>query len=363
MLLTLCTIHQLPRAFALASSFCQNNSTSNTTTHNVLIGLADNPDHLPNGFVSPYPLLFLRDILPASRLATLSGQYTPVEFVATCKPLFIAEALRRYPLVNQFVYADPAILFCADTTPIFSALSSANVLLTPHLTRSPTTVSASGKSGNTLLQPDAAGRSRTRPDRTRPEQKYLQNVGLYSSDFMAFRRSDETHRMLAWWQDRVTERAFINFCDGLCLDQIWLMHVPVFFREVVTVRNPGWHVALWNLFERQLQQTETGWYVRDTGAAAQPLLFINTKGLLNADEGLFTQLDQPAIRQRSGVEPLIQHYRSTLTDGKVNRLTTVAPEYGSQPMPVLLRGWRQQIVQLLRAAASFVDRVSLPSVP
>ncbi len=348
MLLTLCTIHQLPQAFALASSFCRYNPASNTPVHGVLIGLADNPDNLPNGFVSPYPLLFLRDMLPTSQLTTLSDQYTPVEFVAACKPLFIAEALRRYPLINQFVYADPNVLFLSDITPAWSALLSANILLTPHLTGSPATGPTPAKTGATTL---------------RPTESHLQNVGLYSSDFIAFRRSDETHRMLAWWQDRVTNRAFIDFCAGLCLDHIWLMHVPVFFREVVVVNNPGWHVALWNLFERQLQQTETGWHVQDTGAAAQPLLFINTKGLIDPDEGLFTQLDQPAIRQRSGVNPLIQHYRNTLTGGQMNLLTAVAPAYGTQPLPIILRGWRQRAVQSLRAATSFIDRVPLPSLP
>ncbi len=352
MLLTLCTIHQLPQAFALASSFCRNNSATNTTTDDVLIGLADNPDNLPSGFVSPYPLLFLRDSIPASQLAARSDQYTPVEFVAACKPLFIAEALRRYPLVNQFIYADPAIFFCADTTPIFSALASANILLTPHLTRSPVTGPNSAKAEQTTLRTGAA----------RPDQKHLQNVGLYSSDFIGVRRSEETHRMLAWWQDRVAERAFINFCDGLCLDQIWLMHVPVFFREVTTIRDRGWHVALWNLFERQLQQTKTGWYVQDTDAVAQPLLFINTKGLLDADEGLFTQLDHPAIRKRSGVDPLLQQYRDTLTGGHLNQLAAVAPAYGTQPVPVVLRGWRQQVVQSLRAATGFVNRVPLPAI-
>lgn len=362
MLLTLCTIRQLPQAFALANSFCQTNPASPAPAPDVLIGLADNPDRLPSGFVSPYPLLFLRDILPADQLSALSGQYTPVEFVAACKPLFIAEALRQHPLVNQFVYADPAILFCADPGPVYSALSSANILLTPHLTRSPTPGPTAVKTGDPTSRPDRTRPDRTRPDRTRPDQKHLQNVGLYSSDFMAFQRSDETHRMLAWWQDRVTERAFIDFCAGLCLDQIWLMHVPVFFREVVVVGNPGWHVALWNLIERPLQQTKTGWHVHDPDGAIQPLLFINTKGILNPDEGLFTQLGQPAIRQHSGVNSLIQSYQGLLTGGQTNQLTTVTPAYGNQPMPVVLRGWRQQLVHSLRAATNFIKQVPLPAV-
>lgn len=341
MLLTLCTINQLPQAFALASSFC-----FHTPSARVLIGLADDPDNLPAGFASPYPLLFLRDALSASQIATRSGQYTPVEFVAACKPLFIAEAFARYPLVDQFIYADPNGLFFADTAPVWSALSLATVLLTPHVIHSPATGATPEKVGIDTL---------------RPAERHLQNVGLYSSDFMGFRRSDETRRMLAWWQDRVTERAYIDFCAGLCLDQLWLMHVPIFFRDVAVVKNPGWHVALWNLFDRQLQQTETGWLVNSPALTSLPLLFANLKGLHNPDEGLFTRQYQPLLNQRPDVRALLSQYRDTLARQELSGQLP-APAYGLQSKPVVLRGWRNRAVRSLRAATDFVERIPLPSI-
>lgn len=349
MLLTLCTISQLPQAFALAHSFCQHTTSSETVTTNVLIGLADDPNHLPAGFESPYPLLFLRDIVSASQVAAHSAHYTPVEFRAAVKPLFIAEAMARFPLTDQFLYADPNVVFLADTTPIWSALSLASVLLTPHVSHSPATGAVPDKAGASTL---------------RPAERHLQNVGLYSSDFMGFRRSDETRRMLAWWQDRVVSRASINFCEGLCLDQLWLMHVPIFFRDVVVVRNPGWHVALWNLYERPLRQTETGWLVDSLArqpSASHPLLFANVNGLHHPDEGLFTRLNQPALSQRPDVRALLNQYRTLLTAQPLRGALLPAPAYGLQPQPVVLRGWRHQAVQSLRAAMDFVERVALPS--
>ena len=352
MLLTLCTINQLPQAFALASSFCRYDTSSKTPANEVLIGLADDPDHLPSGFESPYPLLFVRDILPASQLTTLSSQYTPVEFVAACKPVFIAEVFNRYPLVNRLIFADANVLFFADTTPIWSALSSATILLTPHTTCS--TASADAGSG-------------TASNRMRPDEKHLQNVGLYSSDFMAFRRSDETYRMLAWWQDRATERAQIDFCAGLCLDQLWLMHAPVFFRDVVIVKNPGWHVALWNLFDRPLYQSEANWLVGSPNptkqqATGQALLFANFKGLHNPDEGLFTRQNRPLLSQRSDARALLGQYRATLAGQKLSGIALPVPAYGLRPAPVVLRGWRDQVVRLLRTTTRFVDQVSVPLI-
>lgn len=343
MLLTLCTIHQLPLAFALVDSFLRY-TPSDSAARGVLIGLADDPDNLPAGFTSPHPLLFLRDVLPAGQLAALSEQYTPVEFVAACKPLFIAEAFERNPAVAQFLYADPAILFFADTTPVWSALSTATILLTPHLTRSPGT-------GPKPDKPDGAAQS--------PAERHVQNVGLFSSDFMAFRRSDETRRMLAWWQDRATSRARIDFCAGLCLDQLWLMHVPVFFQDVVVVRQPGWHVALWNLTERPLRQTGTDWHVTTPHGSDQPLLFVNHKGLLNPDEGLFTDLNHRALVRQAEISALVGQCRAALARHSASFLFNVAPAYGNRPVPVVLRGWRHQAVRSMRSVTRFIEQVSL----
>ena len=95
MLLTICTIRQLPQALALGDSF-SHHTTQATDKPLVLIGLADDPAQLPTGFVSPYPLLSIKELLTSTALEALSAKYTPTEFAAACKPLFIAEAFRRF---------------------------------------------------------------------------------------------------------------------------------------------------------------------------------------------------------------------------------------------------------------------------
>ena len=335
-LLTICTIHQLPQAFALADSFCQQAGQPQHSA-SVLIGLADDPAHLPTGFVSPYPLLPVTDWLPAPELAALSAVFTPIEFAAAIKPAFITEIFRRYPTVDQFIYADPNSQFLTSLTPIWEQLSSANLLLTPHVTQSPN-------------------------DGEWPDEKFFQNVGLYSSDFLAFRRTAETDRLLAWWDDRVRERAYINACEGLCLDQIWLMHVPVFFRDVRVIRNPGWHVALWNLPERTLRQEGTGWYASGPTAQNQPVQFVNFKGLLNPDEGLFPHQTRLRISERSDVKNLLNQYRQMLSVYSSLPVRAIRPAYGQQPEPVVLRGWRHATVKSLKQITGFLDQIPVPAL-
>jgi hypothetical protein len=136
-LVTICTIRQLPQAFALGDSFSHYASDDNGQPEPFLIGLADDPSRLPASFVSPYPLVPIETILPGDTLAALSAVYTPTEFIAACKPRFIADVFRQYPGITRLVYADPNVWFLRPLTAIWDQLNEANALLTPHITRRP----------------------------------------------------------------------------------------------------------------------------------------------------------------------------------------------------------------------------------
>ncbi|GAB3792669.1 hypothetical protein GCM10028819_03270 [Spirosoma humi] len=336
MLLTICTIRQLPQALALGDSF-SHHSTPSTDKPLVLIGLVDDPAQLPPGFISPYPLLAIQELLTPTDLEALSARYTPTEFAAACKPLFIREAFKRFPQENELVYADPAILFLGSLVPVWEQLATSTALITPFITKSP-------------------------GDSCWPDEKFFQNVGLYSADFLAFRRSAETDRLLAWWDDRVRERAFIDFCAGQCLDQLWLMHVPVFFRDVRLIRNPGWHVALWNLPERTIRKEGSTWRVSGPGGDNQPLQFVNFKGLENPDEGFFPHQNRLQLPQQLAVESLLASYRQRLKEHQALAVGSIKPAYGQQPEPVVLRGWRYTARESLRRLNRFIDRVYLPVI-
>ncbi|GAB3045809.1 hypothetical protein [Spirosoma pulveris] len=335
MLLTICTLSQLPQAIALGDSFIRH-SVNATGSSSVILGLVDDPARLPVGFVSPYPLLPVSELLTAVQLTDLSAIYTPTEFAAACKPIFIAEVFRRYPDVDKLLYADPNVYFTGSLLTVWQNLDESTALLTPFITRTPA-------------------------DSLWPDEKFFQNIGLYSSDFLGFRRSAETDRLVAWWTDRVQQRAFINYCEGLCLDQIWLMHVPVFFNDVRIIKNPGWHVALWNLPERSVQQTENGWRVTGPEGQDQPLLFMNVKGWLHPDQGLFPHQNRLHLSDRPELTSLLATYRQTLPTPPELSMKSITPAYGQQPEPVVLRGWRYTAVQSFRSVTRFIDQFSVQS--
>lgn len=327
MLLTVCTIRQLPQALALGESFCRHHPNQP-----FVIGLADDIAQLPSPHKISYPILSLAECLP-DQINSLSERYTTTEFVAACKPAFIKTAFERYPAEDQLLYAAPSVFIYQPLTAIFEKLKSQTLLLTPFITRPPA-------------------------DDCLPDEKYFQNTGLYTSDFLAFRRTTETDRLLNWWQSRATEKAFVDFCEGLCLDQLWLMHALTFFDHVSVVKDPGWNVGIWNLHERLLKYIGNDWLVN----GQEQLLFVNFIGLLNPDEGLFPYQNRFKLSERPEVKRLIQEYRAHLKFSSYPELSACQPAYGLRPEPTIIRGWRYRLVQSLYKAANFVDTVSLPVI-
>ncbi|MBC8154346.1 MAG: hypothetical protein H7Z72_15690 [Bacteroidetes bacterium] len=332
MLLTVCTIAQLPDALTLGSSFRQHHPDES-----FIIGLADDATRLPAGFQCPYPLLTALESMPGD-LGVLSARYTPTEFTAAGKPSFIRAAFARFPNEPYLLYADPETFVYRPLTSVYARLDSATALLTPHITRPPS-------------------------DANWPDEKAMQNVGLYSAGFLAFRSGAETDRLLAWWEDRVTGRAFIDACEGLCTDQLWLMHWPAFFDGIQIVKDPGWQVALWNLPERRLtlsaerrDGTTADWLVN----GSTPLVFANFRGLTNPDAGFFPHQTRFRTGDRADVLKLLANYQRSLHLHEQPTLRAMTPTFGNKPEPVVLRGWRQTMATAARQLTTFIDKVPLP---
>jgi hypothetical protein len=279
------------------------------------IGLADTADSLAN-VITTYPILSVNELVDADTLQTLSQQYTPTEFVAATKPGLIRAMIAQQPDCQQVIYLDPNSFPYQAFAGVLTELESAQILLTPHLTAPPA-------------------------DSFFPDEKYLQNVGLFSADFLAFRRTPETDRMLLWWQDRVQTRAQIDFCASLCLDQIWLMHLPALFDGVRVVKNRDWHRALWNWHERPSIQS-------------QPPVWVNFNGLFNENDGLFVHQTRFKLSQRPDIQHLVSAYRTTIT-ARQQPIFNQAPAFGQRPEPPVVRGWRRQTGQALRSVTRFVE--------
>ncbi|MFD1143390.1 hypothetical protein ACFQ4C_19835 [Larkinella insperata] len=313
--LTVCTIRQLPQALALGESLHQHHPADS-----FVIGLCDDPSHLPTGFTIPYPTVLLSDLSIPDQ-DQLSQQYTPAEFVAACKPLFIKHLYARQPENTWLIYLDPSVYLYQPLTEVRSRYADATLMLTPH-----------------LLKPLT--------DNAYPDEKHFQNVGLYSSGFVGLRHTAETTRFLDWWSSRVPERAFARPCEGMYTDQIWLVLTPGLFEGVTIVKNPGWHLGLWNLHERPTDETS--------------LVFLNYKGIVD-QEGYFQAQTRVKISAYAAVQTRRQEYQKRLRQLNARaELSAIAPAYGLQPFKPPLKGWRKKTVESLRETVQFIETVDVP---
>ena len=324
MILTVCTRAQLAGALALGASVRQHQPEQR-----FIIGLADEPLELPA--TEPHTLLTLTDTgLTVSQLTTLSARYTPTEFRAAVKPGFIRAAFERFADKTVLFYLDPSAFVYQPLTSIFDELARHTILLNPH-----------------WLTPPADG--------LEPDEKYLQNVGLYSGGFIGFRRDAETMRMLNWWETRCHDHATINFCIGSCLDGLWLMHVPTLFAGVGILKNPGLQAALWNLPQRQLTKQAGHWKVRSSGTET---VFVTADflGLVVQNEGFFQHQNRFQLANRPDVRQLLIDYRAAI--GAFPK-SALAPAYGTQPEPIIRTGWRRTAHARLTQLSEWINKVQV----
>jgi hypothetical protein len=150
--------------------------------------------------------------------------HAPQPLSYACTPYFLACLLARG--FRRVVFLKQESLVLGDLTPVFRALDTASIVLTPHL--------------ETPLEG---------PDRVARELNILQS-GTFNVGLLAVSAADEAKRFLAWWQDRVRGHCRLDVAGGLHYEQRWLDLVPSLFEGVRILRDRTVNVGHWNLPER-----------------------------------------------------------------------------------------------------------------
>ncbi len=205
----------------------------------------------PEGFFRPADEDFVSVSVTDLDIPNLDGflfKYSVLEASTAVKPYLVKHLLQRYS-VQKLLYLDPDILIANPLDGLRTALSTANILLTPHLT--------SPLPEDGLLQ---------------SEHDILKS-GAYNLGFIGMRASQELDRLLEWWCGKLYHHCLVNIEGNLFVDQRWVDLVPGLFSDVTIVRDPGYNMAYWNLHERRLSFNESI-VVNDTF----PLFFFHFSG-------------------------------------------------------------------------------------
>lgn len=210
--------------------------------------------------------------------------YAPVELCSALKAWLHEYILKKTDAPSWF-YLDSDLFFVDALDEAVEALSSAAILLTPH-----------------LLRPVK--------DRFIHRLEVSRLVyGVYNGGFMGIRRCETAGQFLSWFKERMQLYALHVPSVGQFGDQLMLDYVPAFFRDTGVVTHPGANVGRWNLHERQLSQTAEGRYL----ANGQPLLFSHMSAFdFDAPEKFLARSQRYLESRNESWEKLTWQYREAL---------------------------------------------------
>lgn len=177
----------------------------------------------------------------------LAFRYSLLELSTALKPSFLAYLLRSLG-VPGVAYFDPDILVTADLEPVFGALATHDLLLTPHITA-------------------------PLEDERVPGEHDILVSGAYNLGFVGVAAGERSFAFLDWWRRRLHFECLHDVARGLFVDQRWMDLAPAFVPRTRILHDPGLNVAYWNLPHRRLERREGAWWVE-----GQPLRFFHFSG-------------------------------------------------------------------------------------
>ena len=255
----------------------------NHPNHQFVVLIVDEPTESLISEQYPFEVVFAKD-LPIPDFRSIAFQFDILELNTNVKPTFL-KYLFQQKCAEKVIYLDPDIFCYQPFDTLLALLDGSSIVLTPHCT-----------------QP-------IRDEYLPTEQDFLR-TGIFNLGFIGLRHSEETLRLLDWWEQRCLSRGYHEIPSGLFVDQKWMNLAPCFFSSVHILKHPGYNMAYWNLHERSLGQDGSGrWVVNGTCL----LVFFHFSGIdLNSLAGISKYQNRFDLANRPDLAELFLHYEKSL---------------------------------------------------
>ncbi|MCU0468670.1 MAG: glycosyl transferase [Arcicella sp.] len=277
---TICSINYLAQAQTLGQSLQRTNPDVE-----FVIGLVDRLDKvtLDSDKIPPFQLLEI-DKINIVHLEEMCDNYDITELNTAVKPFYFDYFFKNRLDINKVIYFDPDIIVFDSLQPLTDNLEKYHIVLTPHIT-SPIN------------------------DKFDTREIDHLNTGLYNLGFVAVSRHPKSYEMINWWMERLAKDCRIDLCNGLFVDQHWMIFVPIFYKDIVLVdKYPGYNVAYWNLHERKVTEQNGKYFINEL-----PLIFFHFSGYgLNNPTEVSKYQNRSNFDNRPDIVPLFQYYAQQL---------------------------------------------------
>jgi hypothetical protein len=255
---------------------------------NVIVLLADRIDGCFNPAAEPFRVILLDQLVDPKLAERMAFYYSAFELCCALRPMLHDFIWRNTP-ATQWVFLDSDIQVVGDMSDVFQTAATASILLNPHNTAPGT--------GNFVQTNEFIGLS----------------AGEYNAGFLAIRRCDPSRLFIDWFMNRLARFCFYGV-TGMFVDQLWLNHVPNYFRDVRVYTHPGANLAHWNLYQRTITDDGRGGWLVD----GQPLMFAHFSGWdINKPEQItnyFGAYRNLQIPQMDVWRQLAKEYRTALLE-------------------------------------------------
>jgi hypothetical protein len=235
--ITICSINYITKAMVMLSSYRQHHPQ-----HSLYLIVVDKKSSIKNLPELDAEVIWAED-LGIPNFLQYAFMYDVIEFNTNVKPFALSKILKNHDAV---VYLDPDIKVYAPLTPVFEALDTASLVVTPH--------------ANTPII-----------DGNKPDDLELLKFGAFNLGFVGVSNCQEGFDFLNWWSDRCLSYGFYEPQMGLGVDQKWVSLAPCFFPTMQVLHDTGLNVAFWNLHERTLSKVNGQWLVNQN----TPLKFVH----------------------------------------------------------------------------------------
>lgn len=185
-------------------------------------------------------------------------RYTVLELNTAVKPWMFGH-LRKQGY-QRIIYLDPDILVLKPLQDVERLLEQgASAVVTPHLTA-------------------------PLEDNCRPSELDIMRSGSYNLGFLALGNTEQSDRIIRWWQQKLEYNCVVDLERGLFTDQKWMELIPGMFEGVSILRKPGYNAAYWNLAHRKITSVDGEWL-----SNGEPLRFFHFSGFNPEQPGPFSK--------------------------------------------------------------------------
>jgi lipopolysaccharide biosynthesis glycosyltransferase len=230
-----------------------------------------------------FPIIEIEKV-PVTDFSGMCVRYNIIELNTAVKPFIIEHILRTEKNVQNVIYFDPDIMVFGSLGELFQNLTTNTLVLTPH-TLSPSEGHPFGS----------------------PERNYLV-AGIFNLGFIGVSRQEETFNFLKWWQDRLIHQSYGNNEIHLFYDQKWLNLSIIFFKNVFIEKSPGYNMAGWNLFEREVTSKANNKYMINY---KHELIFYHFSGVKIHSENI-SDFSGYSFKERPDLVDIIKSYRENV---------------------------------------------------